>query len=80
MQRRRQEHLNNGRIYSDNIWSSFSGIGVEVPPWDSMSFACGGWLQFYEFGVAKALQVSFRGGERMINYAGCCKYLLMHCT
>lgn len=25
-------------------------------PWDSVSFACGGWLQFYLFGVAKAMQ------------------------
>ncbi len=24
--------------------------------WSSVSFACGGWLQFYMFGVAKAFQ------------------------
>lgn len=24
--------------------------------WTSVSFACGGWLQFYMFGVARALQ------------------------
>lgn len=27
-----------------------------APPFDSISFACGGWLQFYLFGVAKAMQ------------------------
>jgi hypothetical protein len=31
-------------------------INERIAPWESMSFACGGWLQFYMFGVAKALQ------------------------
>jgi len=28
------------------------------PPWSGLSFSCGGWLQFYLFGVAKAFQVA----------------------
>ena len=26
------------------------------PPWKSISFAIGGWLQFYMYGVARAIQ------------------------
>jgi len=40
-----------------------------LPPWESMSFACGGWLQFYMFGVAKALQI--RGLDKDVTYCGC---------
>ena len=28
----------------------------ECPPWKSISFACGGWLQFYLYGVGRAIQ------------------------
>ena len=28
-----------------------------LPPWKAVSFSCGGWLQFYLFGVARAMQV-----------------------
>ena len=40
-----------------------------LPPWESMSFACGGWLQFYMFGVAKALQ--YKGLDKGVIYCGC---------
>eukprot|EP01041_Mallomonas_annulata_P001849 gene1849-3592_t len=36
---------------------------------DSVSFACGGWLYLYMFGVARALQT--RGLDRKFRYAGC---------
>lgn len=39
------------------------------PPWTSMSFACGGWLQFYLFGVARAVQS--RGLDKDVVYCGC---------
>jgi hypothetical protein len=37
--------------------------------WTSVSFACGGWLQFYMFGVARALQHC--GVDKGVTYAGC---------
>jgi hypothetical protein len=40
-----------------------------VAPWDSMSFACGGWLQFYLYGVAKAIQA--KGLDKGVKYLGC---------
>ena len=40
-----------------------------IAPWESMSFACGGWLQFYLFGVAKAIQA--KGLDRGVKYLGC---------
>ncbi|RYH16555.1 hypothetical protein EON65_29900 [archaeon] len=40
-----------------------------LAPWESMSFACGGWLQFYMFGVAKALQVN--NMDKGVKYLGC---------
>lgn len=39
-----------------------------LAPWESMSFACGGWLQFYMFGVGKALQES--GMDKGVTYCG----------
>ena len=39
------------------------------PPWESMSFACGGWLMFYMFGVAKAIQA--QGLDKNVTYCGC---------
>lgn len=42
---------------------------TRVAPWESMSFACGGWLQFYLFGVAKAIQA--KGLDRGVQYYGC---------
>lgn len=44
-------------------------INRGLPPWESMSFACGGWLQFYMFGVAKALQEF--GLDKNVKYLGC---------
>ena len=43
----------------------------EPPPWTSVSFACGGWLQFYMFGVAKALQESGLDHPTQVTYCGC---------
>jgi len=40
-----------------------------TPPWKSMSFSCGGWLQFYLFGVARALQAA--GLDKGVTYCGC---------
>jgi hypothetical protein len=40
-----------------------------LPPWESMSFACGGWLQFYMFGVGKAIQTA--GLDKGVMYSGC---------
>jgi len=40
-----------------------------LPPWETMSFACGGWLQFYLFGVGKALQDCKL--DKGVKYAGC---------
>lgn len=38
-------------------------------PWKSVSFSCGGWLQFYLFGVARAIQAA--GLDRGVQYCGC---------
>lgn len=40
------------------------------PPWKSISFACGGWLQFYLFGVARGLQAR-RLDSKRVTYCGC---------
>ena len=42
-----------------------------VPPWKSMSFSCGGWLQFYMFGVARALQAKGLDSPSTVKYCGC---------
>ena len=42
-----------------------------VPPWTSMSFACGGWLQFYMYGVARALQAAGYDSPDTVTYCGC---------
>jgi predicted acylesterase/phospholipase RssA len=44
-------------------------ISLGLPPWESMSFACGGWLQCYMFGVIKALQS--KGLDKGVTYCGC---------
>lgn len=36
-----------------------------------MSFACGGWLQFYMYGVARALQASGYDSPSTVTYCGC---------
>lgn len=49
---------------------SFHGrLNRGLAPWKSMSFSCGGWLQFYMFGVARAVQM--RGLEKGVEYLGC---------
>jgi hypothetical protein len=40
-----------------------------IPPWKGVSFSCGGWLQFYLFGVARAMQV--RGLDKNVKVSGC---------
>ena len=44
-------------------------INSFVPPWRSISFSCGGWLQFYLFGVARAFQAT--GLDKNVHLAGC---------
>ncbi len=39
-----------------------------VAPWNSVSFSCGGWLQFYLFGVARAFQAV--GLDKNIQFCG----------
>lgn len=38
-------------------------------PFKSVSFSCGGWLQFYLFGVARAFQA--KGIHKGVKWAGC---------
>jgi len=45
------------------------GADVFTPPWTSISFSCGGWLQFYLFGVARAFQAT--GLHKGVQLAGC---------
>jgi len=40
-----------------------------VVPWKTMSFSCGGWLQFYLYGVARAIQAA--GLDADVQYCGC---------
>lgn len=40
-----------------------------LAPWESLSFGCGGWLQFYLFGVAKAIQTCKL--DEGVRYYGC---------
>lgn len=41
------------------------------PPWKSVSFACGGWLQFYMYGVARAFQARGVDCPDDVVYCGC---------
>jgi hypothetical protein len=52
-------------------------ISRGLPPWESMGFCCGGWLQFYLFGVAKALQDCKL--DKGVKYAGCSAGSLAAC-
>lgn len=52
-------------------------VSEGLPPWESMSFACGGWLQFYLFGVGKALLDS--GYQKDVRYLGCSAGALTAC-
>ena len=49
--------------------ASYETLGDFAPPWTSVSFSCGGWLQFYLFGVARAFQAL--GLDKNIKLAGC---------
>ena len=52
-------------------------ISQGLPPWETMGFCCGGWLQFYLFGVAKALQDC--NLDKGVKYAGCSAGSLAAC-
>lgn len=52
-------------------------ISQGLPPWESMGFCCGGWLQFYLFGVAKAIQDC--NLDKGVKYAGCSAGSLAAC-
>lgn len=78
--RERRDRNRNNNI-NNNLGS---GIGLDLDPepssevirelrckvFDSMSFACGGWLQFYMFGVAKSLQ-DHNLDQEIKKLAGC---------
>jgi hypothetical protein len=42
----------------------------KTAPWKSVSFGCGGWLQFYLYGVARAIQAEGLDYPD-VQYAGC---------
>jgi len=44
----RNDAVSDCKICTDTCWTI---CGCPRVPWKSMSFACGGWLQFYEFGM-----------------------------
>lgn len=59
-------------VLDQNIKMTISDqVEGEALPWRSVSFACGGWLQFYMFGVAKALQESGLDYPSKVTYCGC---------
>ena len=39
--------------------------------WKSMSFACGVWLHFYLYGVARALQATGNDSPSTVTCCGC---------
>ena len=51
--------------------SSIHSLSMGIPPWTSMSFACGGWLQYYMYGVARALQAAGYDSPSTVTYCGC---------
>jgi len=74
------QFLNDVLLNFDNINDSndskytveeLNRIQRGLPPWKSMSFGCGGWLQFYLYGVARALQARGLDCPNDITYAGC---------
>lgn len=52
-----------------NTKSEEERLAQGLAPWTSMSFSLGGWLQFYLYGVARAIQA--RGLDRKVKYCGC---------
>jgi hypothetical protein len=48
-----------------------SRLNDDTLPWESMSFACGGWLQFYLYGVGRALQARGLDYPNEVTYCGC---------
>jgi hypothetical protein len=58
-------------LNNDEIVRNPSAVDAYRPPWESMSFACGGWLQFYMYGVARALQASGLDSPSTVTYCGC---------
>lgn len=55
--------------YTNNSWET-ERIKNGLPPWTSISFACGGWLQFYLYGVARAIQAR-KLDDPYVKYCGC---------
>ena len=53
---------------NESTSSQFNEMKLKV--FESMSFACGGWLQFYMFGVAKSLQ-DHNLDQKISKLAGC---------
>lgn len=54
---RKDEKLKVSIDLSSSIDENDANINLESsPPWKSISFAIGGWLQFYLYGVARAIQ------------------------
>ena len=68
-EQREQEPGTPDSMASYNSLASLSTLGEFAPPWTSVSFSCGGWLQFYLFGVARAFQAL--GLDKNIKLAGC---------
>ena len=61
------DNSNDSKYTADEL----NRIQRGLPPWKSMSFGCGGWLQFYLYGVARALQARGLDCPNDITYAGC---------
>lgn len=66
----------SGKLYrkSSIVGNDNNGEGIisdtSLPPWKSISFACGGWLHFYLYGVARAIQVRGLDSPDVV-YCGC---------
>ncbi len=62
--------ISNSSVMNDNSGNAhLPNIANYQPPWNSVSFSCGGWLQFYLFGVARAFQAT--GLDKNVKFAGC---------
>jgi hypothetical protein len=57
----------------DSVSAAFSPVDAGNPesaPWTSVGFSCGGWLQFYLYGVARAIQ-AYGLDFPDVKYLGC---------
>jgi hypothetical protein len=62
-----RETLSRSRLQSSD--NDAEEAETFTPPWSSVSFSCGGWLQFYLFGVSRAFQAT--GLDKNIKILGC---------